>query len=474
MRATLLAVAALAVGCDSVGYPEATNPYDPDFAGDRVVSAPAALHLTESDATSITVAWDDPSSFEAGFRLEVASVPAGPNQLEHPVVAITAVLPPNTTSHTVRGLTGVGDLEVRVVALGAGRSESAPSPALRLRYPGRAERLLTYYQHGEAVVSYSGETAFVGDYDDLGRAVAFSVGGAAPLAEAPRIDRYAGRFGSDGAVAYGLNSLEDDGARPFAVFEGGAVRTGLLEDPGLGLHYALIEEGTVAVSADGRTLAAAWGGAPGERATLRTWDLGTGRLRPDSPAALEGDPYLLGVTPGGLVVYVDGRAETDRTVRAVDLKTGALAWTRMAPQPVAGRPALDAPGGQILFPDGAAYVVADAETGREVRRLAPALDPTFVGSKLVLQGRRAVACGLLAPSATTGFGVEVCYVLDAETGAVLRAVPIGATSDRFSNVPFAPEAPNVGASDAAFVFVHHSLLVRVPLFERWEVVAPAP
>jgi len=84
------------IGIESCSDLERNNPVDPEF--DRSSSTPTNLILTRLDVTSISIEWEDNSSWEEGFVIERK---VGSGSYETLVTKST-----NATSHTDNGLTG--------------------------------------------------------------------------------------------------------------------------------------------------------------------------------------------------------------------------------------------------------------------------------------------------------------------------------------------------------------------------------
>lgn len=465
MRALTFALAlAVVAGCDSAPYPAPTNPFDPAFPSGRRVSAPTALEVVATTATSVTLAWPDPSSFETGFRVEVAEGEDGPFR-PTPTYRPVATLPPDATGYTADGLLGSVPLAFRVVALGEGGDASAPSPEVRVRYGGVVRAYVEPAPNTRGLVSLDGRAAYFVTRGHPSYASAHATDGPVRLGEVDGVTEAVGRFGGRGAVF--LGGAYGDVVVPYRVLDGATVvAAGELETPADGWAYARRRdyEGDRAVGAGGRRLVGVWEGALAGW-EYGVWDLATGRLLPHGLDRIGEGRYLHGLTAGGRLVS-SGLDAGSPDLRAHDLATGAEVWAVGLRRPFAARPALDLAAGRVLAPDGDGFLVLDAETGRVVRRLAPALDPAFVADRLALGGGWAVVCGSLDPAP---YRPEVtCHVLDAASGARVRSVtgaPLGGVSE------YRSEIAQVGASADAFALAWDRQLLVVPLASRWEVAA---
>ena len=467
-----LAAAGALAACDSAPYPEPSNPFDPAFPDDRRVSAPTALEVASADPTSVTLEWDDPSSFEAGFRVEVAVLEgvAAEGGGAPPFVAL-ATLPPNTTRYTDTGLVGTADRLYRVLAIG-GATGDAPSPTRRVVYP-TPDQIRTDalgFVRTSVVTRDGGAFVAVGTGSGL-VAMRYGVGG--PVAVSVPVPDYdvAGTFGAAGVVVARARPFE---VATYAVLEGAsAVRSGTLEQSYnfFGQYVSPRFLGETAVSSDGRTLV-----AQGRTTdSLAVWDLTTGR-RLDSGLGPSPD-WLVGLGRGGVLVTADLGASV---LRGLEVATGAVRWVRaleVAPldSPVYARDGVeaavwDSAADRVLVPSGAGYAVLEGATGAVVARFDLEGVPAIAGRPLALRDGLAVVGGPRLDLGGTNSPLTapyVCAVVDWRTGAVVRAATVGQALSVQSPVPAAPFA---GLSGEALTVVTVDAVLRYPLRGVWRGV----
>ena len=130
-RVVLLLVMGLAA-CDVPDPLYPSNPYDPLGGPEgRTVTGPAGLEVLDTTPTSVTLAWEDRSTIEAGY--EIRHVYG--QRFGETVDSVMVALPPNTTTHTLDLRIITGDLKLVVVATAVDGGRSHPSNSIQLRYP---------------------------------------------------------------------------------------------------------------------------------------------------------------------------------------------------------------------------------------------------------------------------------------------------------------------------------------------------
>lgn len=365
-RLSLIALAALAA-CDTTPLPERSNPFDPGSGDGRVAAHPSTVTLLDATPTSVTLQWDDRSSFEEGYVISGAPDPSRPL---FPRDAI--VLPPNTTSHTIDGMVGDGSVRLQVRALNGG------PPALQ----GPAE-LIVRYPVAEAILLSAGA---IGDLVPGAQPLLYRERtGAAPRVEAVRLDfeiessasiqTFAGYDRLVGPLHTGEMVVEARTAgqveRDVAVVDAGGVQASIrLVSPG----GAFV--GAAAVAPDGSRLVAAYADGAGTR--LASWEVRTGIRLSDGSAGPAFEPVV-----GVRMVTADGTAvveEVGGDLVGVRLADGAERWRR-TPRPIAASVVFDARGERVALarPDNRIEIL-DAGDGTPLQtlRFESVVGPSFL------------------------------------------------------------------------------------------------
>lgn len=332
MTRLLLGLAAVLLGaCTELPTdPEPTNPRDPAFTGATgpIPTGPSELAFSNGTPTSVTLRWDDRSSFESSF--EVRAGPGG---------RALATAPADQTSVLVSDLTGLGQYRFTVVAVSESGRTSEPSPEVVAVFP-----------FTEAALSTSNPFVVADDgaFYVLNRS---STTVLTPGQSVRSIRSYQDVYPSDRDLVFGRrDDLVFDAIRGDVV--GASFR--------LDASPVRLLSSTFGVSADG-AVAVALTRAPVE---LLVWDTATGEIQ-GAPRPL--DRPLSGgelrVLPDeGLVLHLGG----DGAITALDLGTGATRWFHRGLRAAA----YHAGRRQVLTSDvaGTAILLLDAVTGGEVRR----------------------------------------------------------------------------------------------------------
>ena len=301
-RLVVLVLVAL-VGCDTPPNPAPFNPYDPDFEGIRQVSQPTGLRVAATSPTSVTLTWDDVSSFESGYRIQIRTSPDGSY--------IGAMeVPPDVTTATVTGLTDLRPHTLRVVAFHEGGPDSEPSVPVGIRYPREDH---AGYAIGAGAID--GPAEFLYALEGLYWVAATGNSGRVPGVERSddlEPDVLTTRTSRLFLVA------EDTGGLPALRVVEQARDVGLVtlgDGP-----TALV--GDIATDPEGAVLGV-WDGA-----TLRVLDVASGTVVHRAPVSRFGRAALRSLTTDGQVALLSETHGAPSLVpmRAVDSATGQIVW----------------------------------------------------------------------------------------------------------------------------------------------------
>lgn len=130
MRYLVWSLALAFVACDMPVDPVPSNPFDSEFDGKRRPSTPLNVRLASMTPTSVTLAWEDVSSFEDAFRVERSLSYQG---TYYPV----ASFPADAAGGTIQDIDwgDVGFIHLRVIAVTEGEGESPPSEPVYIEPP---------------------------------------------------------------------------------------------------------------------------------------------------------------------------------------------------------------------------------------------------------------------------------------------------------------------------------------------------
>lgn len=316
MRVALVLAAALALlaGCDLPTDPVPSNPYDPLFDGPRIPTSPDSLRLTASTTTSISLAWEDRSSFETAVVVQRSTSATGGG------FATIATLPPDATSYTDATITDTRERRYRIVAVSDGEQPAAPSDPIRLQYRNTTLRLSGVGDvPSRGVFSRTGETLY-------------AIGASGVFAVETRSGASLGRLNGAAAV---VGDLGGEGVATVSSTVGPTARVQIYDHTAPGALTVLTAGGaclgvaptTVRVSDDGQTFVAICTEAAGGPSIIGVW---TGAGAPARTVALPAGRALsveLSRSGTRAVVAAAPATGTGREVSGLDVAAGTVRWS---------------------------------------------------------------------------------------------------------------------------------------------------
>lgn len=346
MRLARLAFAALLcaalAGCDLPTDPVPTNPYDPLFDGTRTATPPT-LTLAPSAGATVTVRWEDPSSFESGYRVERRS------SLSGSAFTIVASLPADATEFTETGITDSEERQYRITTLTAREGSSAPALLmLRRRRADVAVSGLGVVATGVTTTLFSADGTLAYVFSDAGTYVIDTVSGtvAGALLEA------VAPVGTLGGARVAALRVRSTFGVEVGIYEGAAIQRVVTLSPSADAACPELIPATLVVAAGGEAFAGVCGQFGTASRTVAVWT-GAG-----------GTPARLIVAPGNLAVALDlsadgGRvavtatAGSGRAISVFDARSGAALWSATDSR-TAGVPLRFSPDGQQVLDAGPA------------------------------------------------------------------------------------------------------------------------